>query len=424
MIRLAIWLGLAGLCLSATTTWDNSRRPQNRNDGCNVDVRLDISGQKPPVFLVADSKGEWTLAGPTQRTKYNSYMNLANKKILLTCPGQNNKLKLGNSEVNEAEATCSSTDGVANLVINGKSYKIDSLKCKERVTPYEYISNERCNGDGTILKLGYMINNKIHDLITVCHRLADGMTYFSSHILDGSHFPQRGNGGKRHDEEGRPQFSFHNRALFKGFPPYKYYKDAVELSALSQAIGSSAAQSVFNPRDDKFFAKGHLSPNADFMLENWRDVTFLFVNVQPQWQEVNGGNWNEVEIATRYNAAATGKKYQVITGTAGHLTPKSKSVSLDTDNERIPVPESYTKLIREVDTNKCIAFVSTNFPQNDAPAMKCRDICAANKWPSLKSAAKEGFVYCCSYEEFLKNFAESAPRVDCSGGVLVNENKG
>lgn len=54
----------------------------------------------------------------------------------------------------------------------------------------------------------------------------------------------------------------------------------------------------------RFFAKGHLTPNADFQLESWRDVTFMFVNVQPQWQEINGGNWEQVEQATRFNAAA------------------------------------------------------------------------------------------------------------------------
>ncbi|KAF6197960.1 hypothetical protein GE061_007703 [Apolygus lucorum] len=421
MLRLAILLTAA--CAAHGATYERERAQVSKGSGgCDIDVRLDLSGKSPPVILV-EEKGEWKLAEPTSRTKYSSYMNLDNKKILLVCPGERNMLKLGSQTARDATATCKSANGVKYFVVNGKEHKSDSIKCSERVQPYEYNTKESCSGDGTILKLGYLVNNKIADLITTCHRIADGTTYWSRHILNGGALPERGNGGKRPDEEGRPQFSFRNKDLFRGFPPYKYYKQANELNALAQAIGSSEAREIFDEKKDKFFSKGHLSPNADFLLETWRDVTFLFVNVQPQWQQVNGGNWNEVEVANRYNAAATGKKYEVITGAPGNLAPKSKNVYLDYSSQKMPVPSTYTKLIREVESNKCIAMVSTNFPESKVQP-KCKDICSAYKWPELKDAQKAGYVYCCSYDEFAKAFPKSAPKVDCSGGILTNMNRG
>uniref|UniRef100_A0A0A9WV10 Nuclease n=1 Tax=Lygus hesperus TaxID=30085 RepID=A0A0A9WV10_LYGHE len=419
MLRLAILLIAACAAHGATYERERAQVSKGVSGSCDIDARLDLSGKSPPVILVEEN-GEWNLAAPTTRTKYNSYLSLANKKIMLTCPGERNSLSIGSVS---AYATCKSSNGINYFVVNGKEYKTDSIRCSARAQPYEYNTKQSCNGDGTLLKLGYMVNNKIADVITTCHRIADGMTYWSRHILDGSGLPQRGNGGKRPDEEGRPQFTFRNKDLFRGFPPYRYYKQDNELNALAQAIGSSEARQIFNEREDKFFSKGHLSPNADFLLETTRDVTFLFVNVQPQWQEVNGGNWNEVEVANRYNAAATGKKYEVITGAPGNLAPKSKNVFLDYSNQRIPVPSTYTKLIREVESNKCVALVSTNFPESQVKP-KCKDICSAYNWPALKDAKKAGYVYCCSYDEFAKAFPKSAPKVDCSGGVLTNMNRG
>lgn len=40
-----------------------------------------------------------------------------------------------------------------------------------------------------------------------------------------------------------------------------------------------------------YFAKGHLAPDADFVLEAEQDATYYYVNAAPQWQAVNNGNW-------------------------------------------------------------------------------------------------------------------------------------
>lgn len=40
-----------------------------------------------------------------------------------------------------------------------------------------------------------------------------------------------------------------------------------------------------------YFAKGHLSPDADFVTTAEQDATYYYINAVPQWQAFNNGNW-------------------------------------------------------------------------------------------------------------------------------------
>lgn len=44
-------------------------------------------------------------------------------------------------------------------------------------------------------------------------------------------------------------------------------------------------------RSQHYLAKGHLAPDADFVLEAEQDATYLYGNAVPQWQAINNGNW-------------------------------------------------------------------------------------------------------------------------------------
>ncbi len=53
-----------------------------------------------------------------------------------------------------------------------------------------------------------------------------------------------------------------------------------------------------------YFAKGHLSPDADFITDAEQDATYFYFNVCPQFQSFNNGNWKALEYATRDLAEA------------------------------------------------------------------------------------------------------------------------
>ena len=48
-----------------------------------------------------------------------------------------------------------------------------------------------------------------------------------------------------------------------------------------------------------FFAKGHLSPDAAFIYQLEQYATYYYINAAPQFQSFNGGNWKQLESATR-----------------------------------------------------------------------------------------------------------------------------
>ena len=78
-----------------------------------------------------------------------------------------------------------------------------------------------------------------------------------------------------------------------------------------------------------YLARGHLAPNADFLTYAWQveqhlplptpacqhlhtalssafsgqDATFTFIDVAPQWQSFNAGNWLDLENGVRDLAA-------------------------------------------------------------------------------------------------------------------------
>ena len=56
-----------------------------------------------------------------------------------------------------------------------------------------------------------------------------------------------------------------------------------------------------------YFARGHLSPDAAFIYDAEQDATYYFMNVAPQFQSFNNGNWKSLEMATRKYAEEEAK---------------------------------------------------------------------------------------------------------------------
>ena len=71
----------------------------------------------------------------------------------------------------------------------------------------------------------------------------------------------------------------------------------------------------YNGQKQQFFARGHLTPNADFNTEGERELTMITTNIAPQWQRFNAGNWNNLETAIRQYATNNLQALYVFTGT-------------------------------------------------------------------------------------------------------------
>lgn len=56
-------------------------------------------------------------------------------------------------------------------------------------------------------------------------------------------------------------------------------------------VHQELATTTINSKKQLYLAKGHMSPDADFVTEAEQDATYYYINALPQWQAFNNGNW-------------------------------------------------------------------------------------------------------------------------------------
>lgn len=141
------------------------------------------------------------------------------------------------------------------------------------------------------------------------------------------------------------------------------------------------------------------------------------MNVIPQWQSINNGNWKSIESAVRTKAASLGTDVIVYTGGYQVLKLENKKVTLE--NGGIEVPKWSWKILKVPSSNKGIAFVTLNNPFiTSDPTPICKNICSSYNWdfPNRKIYEK-GFTICCSIED-LMNEVSSIPSDAAVSNIL------
>lgn len=198
------------------------------------------------------------------------------------------------------------------------------------------------------------------------------------------------------------------------------YKRSYAKSKFNQLFNSSKeAQKYIN--NHSFLSRGHLAPDADFILAPLQYSTYYYLNAVPQWQSINDANWKRLENKIRKVADKRQETLLLITGTHNVLSLpdlNGNSVKLYLIGEnRLPVPKYIWKIVYSKTTKQAIVLVSVNNPFEtlDSSDFFCKDICGRVGWSSAvwKQIAK-GFVFCCNYEEFAHAVA-TAPTLAVTG---------
>ena len=154
---------------------------------------------------------------------------------------------------------------------------------------------------------------------------------------------------------------------------------------------------------------GHLSPDGDFVDSASQDASYYHINAAPQWQSFNNGNWKKLESDVISKADATKADLTIYTGTYGLLTladtnGKQQPIYLAKDannNNVIPVPKYYWKVVHDPVAKKAVAFVGINNPHLSsvvAADIFCTDICSQITWASWTTPQdiSKGYMFCCS----------------------------
>jgi DNA/RNA endonuclease G (NUC1) len=173
-----------------------------------------------------------------------------------------------------------------------------------------------------------------------------------------------------------------------------------------------------------------LAPDADFIDAGSQDATYYYINAAPQWQSFNNGNWKALEAGTRDLAISRSIDLVVYTGTFETLTlanvngvQKPIYLAVDANNNNvIPAPKYYWKVVHDPATNKATAFIGINNPHLTTVTgadVFCNDVCSQVGWMTWSNRfdIPKGYMFCCTSAS-LHNVVTHSPNLG-NIGLLV-----
>ncbi|KAM8708618.1 hypothetical protein ACLKA7_015569 [Drosophila subpalustris] len=291
------------------------------------------------------------------------------------------------------------------FLIDGLIYPFANFSCNSWPTYSALRTGRKCNGGTDLVKVGFQLEDDGF-LLTydVCHDELAEATRYVHHVLHPSSYDY---------QHGVARTSFLELDFYGGRDVNGKYTQVQQNITISEILGLDASP-YFNYTEDRILARGHLIAKTDLIFGAMQMSTFLFINVAPQWQSFNGGNWERVESSVRKFVADRNLTTDCYTGTWGVSTlPDVEGIErelyLDFDennNGLIPVPMIYFRVIIDRASREGIVLVGVNNPyvsleQIQKDYILCEDIGHQLSWVSwLKEDLHEGYSYACTVEDF------------------------
>lgn len=372
--------------------------------GCTINVLNNPNEKYFPVML-NNRSSVFTLIVPDQGQIHLK----TGEGITFLCPEKN---YLVPTRSNYTYATCVKN---TTLKIFRNNYNFNEILCNKSVHGEIQKTNQRCgDGLGTIINIGYRVTQKyFKQLIMVCYDADEGKALYTQHVIHGEDIEYKSKFNER------PPFSVDG--LPADVSANLAYKKAYQKSKFSSLLGSSRQAELYINKKS-FLARGHLSPDADFLFASSQLTTYFYINTCPQWQSINAGNWLHVEMSIRKAAEKYQTTFTIITGTYDVLklpdvNNNPTEIYLVSKN-KLPVPKFIWKVAFNEDSGKGIVFVALNDPfskriSNDD--LLCTDICNNYGWGTKSlSNISRGYIYCCDVNE-LSNVINTMPSIKVNG---------
>jgi len=337
----------------------------------------------------------------------------------LACPGNNNGFNNTNIGNKTALATCVSG---TTFSINSVSYNFSNFACKSYPFHIARYSGSTCyDGTKRHIEIGFEVESDFYKLIDVCFdNILYTTLYVKATIVSGIAGYQGG----------FPRPSFIQDSFYPGMSVDTLYTRITQRQTISGLLGSALlGDQYIAATSDYYLARGHLSAKADYVYGSQQRATFHFVNVSPQWQTFNGGNWEALESSVRAYADKKKLDLVVYTGTYGVATLPNVNedetelyLYVDSNNNKgIPVPKFYWKAVYDPKSQAGVVFVGINNPYVSAPQgdyLICTDVCSNISWVHWdRKNIKKGYSYCCEVDDF-RSTVQYLPQFTVSGLLI------
>ncbi|KAJ9590454.1 hypothetical protein L9F63_016513 [Diploptera punctata] len=370
--------------------------------GCNYKINGDLTEPQPLFLIPGGSKDGFGFYLPEDSSS-NVHIN-AGASIYLACPGSTNYLEFAGSGTRTALAKCESG---STYTINSKRYDFSEFSCKSYPFHTARKSGDTCyDGTKSHIEIGFEVENDFYKIMDVCFDDSEFNTLYSKFTV------VSGIGGY---QSGFPRPSFIQGNFYPGLSVDNLYTKNTQRQTISKLLGSTnLGNDYVSNSSDYYLARGHMTAKADYVYGTAHRATFHFVNIAPQWQTFNGGNWNSLEMSVRTYADKNKLDLEVYTGTHGVTTlPNSNGVETeiylyvdDNNNKGLPVPKVYWKVVYNSKTREGIAFIGINNPYVTNPSADyifCTDVCSRVSWLQWdQKDIKKGYSYCCDVNDFRK----------------------
>ncbi|XP_065213215.1 uncharacterized protein LOC135840542 [Planococcus citri] len=375
---------------------------------CSLRVDTDFIKVKQPLMVVSDGK-DYSLVSP-EKNKGESVINLTgDDKVILVCPGKGNQLLRMNKDI--AVTTCKrnklqTDDG--RQIIKGT----DQFSCKDEITPLIENTGRSCgeNSQSTIFNIEYLAESldKTFKMLTICHDVVNMNTIYSTNTIKGKSVDAR----QKNVPRPAGFMEGNLKILYNGGSPNEFYLKKNQIERFKKIFQTENVSSYVDLYY-KYLSRGHLTPDADEALSSWKVATYMYINVAPQWQSINAGNWLKVENKVREAASLSQDEFTIITGTYGVMKLRigqiEHEIYLHPDN-KLRVPEQFWKVVYHEKTQTAIVVITSNNPFTRIKLL-CPDVCKDYNWSQDTFQSNKyfsrGYTYCCTY----KSFQDAVPYV-------------
>lgn len=307
--------------------------------------------------------------------------------------------------LNQTAITAQCLQGLYFLV-NGTIHPFNNFSCTAWPTYTARRTGRQCNGGTDLLEVGFEIKGGFLQTMDICHDEINEVTRYVHHILNPSSAAYQ-------RSVARPRFI--EGDFYAGKNVDSLYTKIQQNITISNILGMDASP-YFNDSIDIYMARGHMAAKVDFIFGAPQMSTFFFVNVGPQWQAFNGGNWERVEDGVRKYVSNNGLTADCYTGIWGvstlpdvNGTQKELYLAFDENNNGlIPVPKIYFRVVIDRVSLKGIVLIGVNNPHASLEQIMeeyviCEDIGNKIDWIQwAKEDLYKGYSYACSVPDFLK----------------------
>lgn len=311
--------------------------------------------------------------------------------------------------------------GDKNFRINDQLINFANINCTTMSMPTPMRTGLPCIGGTEWLTFGNEFDGATLPTIRVCYDETHQTTPYVEHTI---------NAASIHNKHGVPRKKFTSGDFFGGRSVDEFYKRARQIETLSRILGKDASIYV---TAKNYLSRGHLVAKADLIFSGPQRSTFHFVNVVPQWQSFNSGNWSRIEDDVREFAHDNNTTLLCWTGTWGICTlPDNNGIQRELylindeqNNNAIPVPRLFYRIVIDAESRKGIALVGVNNPYLTDEEVRTGEYVIAEdvshninwiKWD--KESIEKGYCYACSVPNFVA-VVNDLPRKDLkTTGIL------